>query len=49
MRSLKDSASQILIVDVAAKDARHLRRITDVITDIKSGGRYEVFKSIFLL
>ena len=38
MRSLKGSASQILIVDVTAKDARHLQRITDVITDIKSGG-----------
>lgn len=38
MRSLKGSASQILIVDVTAKDARHLRRITDAITDIKSGG-----------
>ena len=36
-------------VGVTAKGARHLRRITDVITDIKSGGRYEVFKSIFLL
>lgn len=49
MQSLKGSASQILIVVVTAKDARHLRRITDAITDIKSGGRYEVFKSIFLL
>lgn len=49
MRSLKSSASQILIAGATAKDARHLRRITDVITDIKSGGRYEVFKSVFLL
>ena len=49
MQSLKGSASQILIVGATAKDARHLRQITDVITDIKSGGRYEVFKSIFLL
>lgn len=35
MRNLKSSASQILIVGVTVKDARHLRRITDVITDIK--------------
>ncbi|MGN0502469.1 MAG: hypothetical protein ACI4HN_06050, partial [Ruminococcus sp.] len=32
------SASQILIVGTTAKSALHLRRITDVITDIKSGG-----------
>ena len=49
MQSLKGSASQILIVGVTAKSVPHLRRITDVITDIKSGGRYEVFKSVFLL
>lgn len=36
MRNLKGSASQILIAVVTAKDARHLRRITDVITDIKT-------------
>ena len=49
MRNLKGSASQILIADATVKSARHLRRITDVITDIKRGGRYEVFKSVFLL
>ena len=39
MRSLKGSASQILIVDVTAKSVLHLRRTTGVITDIKSGGK----------
>lgn len=36
MRSLKSSASQILIVDATAKSVPHLQRITDVITGIKS-------------
>lgn len=49
MRNLKSSASQILIAVVTAKSVLHLQPITDVITDIKSGGRYEVFKSVFLL
>lgn len=38
MQSLKGSASQILIAGATAKSAPHLQRITDLITDIKSGG-----------
>ena len=49
MRNLKSSASQILIAGATVKSVPHLQRITGVITDIKSGGRYEVFKSVFLL
>ena len=44
MRSLKSSASQILIVGATAKSVPYLRRITDVITDIKSGGNMNDLK-----
>ena len=44
MRSLKSSASQILIAGATVKSVQHLRRITDVITDIKSGGNMNDLK-----
>ena len=50
MQSLKSFASQIPIADVIVKSVLHLQRITGVITDIKSGGRYEkMYKRVLFL
>ena len=50
MQNLKGFASQILIAGATVKSVPHLRQITDVITDIKSGGRYEkMYKRVLFL
>ena len=42
--NLKSSVSRIPIVGASVLSARHLRRIRDILTDIKSGGRYERYE-----